>query len=104
MPNNCSKDYEAIIDHVDSVFLQGTDQDKATLREMFAVQELEHDDDAASAIVGIPFSHSRVSNKAYEQSVFTYMAVAKHSVQQQLQRVLPDVRCHRGSHSQRHGH
>lgn len=55
MPTNCSKDYEAIIDHIDSVFMEGSDEDKASLKEMFAVQDLEHDDDAASAIVGIPF-------------------------------------------------
>jgi hypothetical protein len=59
MPKNCSADYEAIIDHIDSVFMQGSDEDKTSLKEMFAVQDLDHDDDAASAIVSIsslPFS------------------------------------------------
>ncbi|KAI0133968.1 serine carboxypeptidase S28 [Xylariales sp. AK1849] len=50
MPQNCSRDYSAIIDHVDNTFLNGSQEDKDSLKEMFAVQDLDHDDDAASAI------------------------------------------------------
>ncbi|KAI0126464.1 serine carboxypeptidase S28 [Xylariales sp. AK1849] len=50
MPQNCSADYSAIIDHVDNVFVNGTDEEKVALKQMFAVEDLEHDDDAASAI------------------------------------------------------
>ncbi|KAK8099683.1 serine carboxypeptidase S28 [Apiospora kogelbergensis] len=50
MPKNCSSDYSAIIDYVDMVFTQGSSDDKAELKKMFGVDELEHDDDAASAI------------------------------------------------------
>ncbi|KAI1879336.1 hypothetical protein JX265_002290 [Neoarthrinium moseri] len=50
MPKNCSVDYEAIIDHVDNVFVNGSDEDKIALKKMFALEDLEHDDDAAVAI------------------------------------------------------
>ncbi|KAK8073220.1 hypothetical protein PG994_004119 [Apiospora phragmitis] len=50
MPKNCSSDYSTIIDHVDKTFTQGSDEDKRALKEMFAVEDLEMDNDAASAI------------------------------------------------------
>ncbi|KAF7531733.1 hypothetical protein G7054_g8596 [Neopestalotiopsis clavispora] len=50
MPQNCSHDYAAIVDYVDDTFLHGSPQDKQSLKEMFAVQDLDHDDDAAGAI------------------------------------------------------
>lgn len=50
MPKNCSLDYEAIVDHIDSVFKNGTAEEKAALKEQFLLQDLEHDDDAAVAI------------------------------------------------------
>lgn len=50
MPQNCSRDYSAIVDYVDDTFLHGSPQDKASLKDMFAVTDLDHDDDAASAI------------------------------------------------------
>lgn len=50
MPKNCSLDYEAIIDYVDSVFTNGTDDEKTALKQQFLLEDLEHDDDAAIAI------------------------------------------------------
>ncbi|ORY69115.1 serine carboxypeptidase S28 [Pseudomassariella vexata] len=50
MPKNCSKDYEAIIEHVDGVFINGSAEEKTALKQMFAVEALAHDADAASAI------------------------------------------------------
>jgi hypothetical protein len=50
MPKNCSLDFEAIIEYVDSVFTNGTDNEKAALKQQFLLQDLEHDDDAAVAI------------------------------------------------------
>ncbi|KAJ4348592.1 uncharacterized protein N0V89_009970 [Didymosphaeria variabile] len=50
MPKNCSRDYEAIIDHVDSVFRNGTEDEKAALKQQFLLEDLAHDDDAAVAI------------------------------------------------------
>lgn len=50
MPKNCSSDFEAIIDYVDSVFLNGTASEKTALKEKFALQDLKHDDDAGVAI------------------------------------------------------
>ncbi|ETS84162.1 hypothetical protein PFICI_02187 [Pestalotiopsis fici W106-1] len=50
MPKNCSLDYEAIIDYVDSVFINGTEEEKTALKQQFLLEDLEHDDDAAIAI------------------------------------------------------
>ncbi|ETS81172.1 hypothetical protein PFICI_06174 [Pestalotiopsis fici W106-1] len=50
MPRNCSHDYAAIVEHVDDIFLHGSTQEKQELKQMFAVQDLNHDDDAAGAI------------------------------------------------------
>ncbi|KAH7309745.1 endoprotease endo-Pro [Stachybotrys elegans] len=50
MPQNCSKDFSAIIDHIDKVFTRGSTKEKVALKELFGVQELDHDDDAAQSI------------------------------------------------------
>ncbi|OTB00961.1 hypothetical protein M426DRAFT_266744 [Hypoxylon sp. CI-4A] len=50
MPKNCSEDYSAIIDYVDSVFTYGTQEEQADLKELFGLQDLAHLDDAASTI------------------------------------------------------
>lgn len=50
MPQNCSADYAAVIEHVDDVFINGSDEDKVALKELFGVEALEYDDDAAQAI------------------------------------------------------
>ncbi|KAK6087654.1 serine carboxypeptidase S28 [Seiridium cupressi] len=50
MPKNCSIDYEAIVDYVDSVFINGTEDDKLALKAQFNLEDLAHDDDAAVAI------------------------------------------------------
>ncbi|KAK6084908.1 serine carboxypeptidase S28 [Seiridium cupressi] len=61
MPQNCSRDYSAIVDHVDDVFTNGSPQDKASLKAMFAVVDLDHDDDAASAITSPIFYWQEIS-------------------------------------------
>lgn len=50
MPQNCSIDYTAIVDHVDAVFINGTEEEKTALKSLFALEDLAHDDDAAVAI------------------------------------------------------
>ncbi|KAH9907082.1 putative serine peptidase [Xylariomycetidae sp. FL2044] len=50
MPQNCSKDYAAIVDYVDDVFLHGTDEEVADLKKLFNLQDLVHLDDAGTAI------------------------------------------------------
>jgi hypothetical protein len=50
MPQNCSADFSAIIDHVDDVLLTGTADEKVALKDMFGLGALEHDDDAAQSI------------------------------------------------------
>ncbi|KAI9166362.1 putative extracellular serine carboxypeptidase [Paramyrothecium foliicola] len=50
MPKNCSRDFEAIIDHVDKVLLRGSKKERKALKEQFGVAALEYDDDAAQSI------------------------------------------------------
>jgi hypothetical protein len=50
MPQNCSRDFAAVIDHVDGVLSHGSKKEKRELKTMFGVEALEHDDDAAQAI------------------------------------------------------
>ncbi|KAI0153177.1 endoprotease endo-Pro [Xylariaceae sp. FL1272] len=50
MPQNCSQDYSKIIDHVDSILLEGTDKEQDDLKKMFGLEDLSHKDDIASAI------------------------------------------------------
>ncbi|RYP51476.1 hypothetical protein DL768_003206 [Monosporascus sp. mg162] len=50
MPKNCSKDFSAIIDYVDGVFLHGSRKQKADLKRLFGLQGVRHGDDAAAAI------------------------------------------------------
>ncbi|KAI1081547.1 endoprotease endo-Pro [Whalleya microplaca] len=50
MPKNCSKDYSAIVDYVDKVFTHGSHKEKADLKQLFGLQDVQHLDDAASAI------------------------------------------------------
>ncbi|KAI1778508.1 endoprotease endo-Pro [Hypoxylon cercidicola] len=50
MPKNCSKDYAAIIEHVDTVFTHGSRKEQADLKQLFGLQDLAHVDDAAAAI------------------------------------------------------
>ncbi|KAK1589929.1 serine carboxypeptidase S28 [Colletotrichum navitas] len=50
MPKNCSRDFERIIDHVDTVLNNGTKDEIYALKEKFLMQDLAHDDDFASAL------------------------------------------------------
>lgn len=50
MPQNCSKDYTAIINHVDNVLTHGSPEEQTDLKQLFGLQDLAHLDDAAVAI------------------------------------------------------
>ncbi|KAF3058586.1 putative serine protease K12H4.7 [Daldinia childiae] len=50
MPKNCSEDYAAIIDHVDKIFTNGSQEDTASLKQLFELQDIVHLDDVAAAI------------------------------------------------------
>ncbi|KAI1466238.1 peptidase S28 [Daldinia caldariorum] len=50
MPKNCSEDYAAIINYVDKVFVNGSQNETATLKQLFGLQDLAHLDDVAAAI------------------------------------------------------
>ncbi|KAI1204686.1 endoprotease endo-Pro [Annulohypoxylon truncatum] len=50
MPKNCSKDYSAIIDHVDRVLTLGSPKEKTNLKHLFGLQDLSHNDDVGAAI------------------------------------------------------
>lgn len=86
MPQNCSHDYSAIVDYVDAVFINGSPQDKQELKEMFSLQDLEHDDDAASAITG-PISEWQTISFTSHYSLFYQMCDA-------IEGVVPGKRKH----------
>lgn len=48
MPQNCSRDFERIIDHVDEVLVSGTDDEIYALKKKFGLQDVAHKDDFAS--------------------------------------------------------
>lgn len=50
MPANCSEDFSAVIDHVDGIFLHGSEEEQADIKQMFGLQDVPHGDDAAAAI------------------------------------------------------
>ncbi|KAI1336692.1 putative serine peptidase [Xylariaceae sp. FL0016] len=50
MPHNCSKDYQAIVEHVDRVFAHGSPKEQGKLKDMFGLGTLPHIDDVAVAI------------------------------------------------------
>ncbi|EFQ31491.1 serine carboxypeptidase S28 [Colletotrichum graminicola] len=50
MPKNCSRDFERIIEHVDTVLNNGTKDEIYALKKKFLMQDLPHDDDFASAL------------------------------------------------------
>jgi len=50
MPQNCSRDFSAIIDYTDRVLQHGSRKEKEDLKAMFNLQGLEHIDDIATAI------------------------------------------------------
>ncbi len=50
MPANCSKDFSAIIDYVDGVFLHGSQKERTGLKKLFGLQDLKYGDDVAAAI------------------------------------------------------
>nr|XP_036589823.1 serine carboxypeptidase S28 [Colletotrichum truncatum]KAF6801828.1 serine carboxypeptidase S28 [Colletotrichum truncatum] len=52
MPQNCSRDFERMIDHIDNVLLSGKDDEIYQLKKKFGMQDLSHNDDFASALVG----------------------------------------------------
>ncbi|KAI1408017.1 putative serine peptidase [Hypoxylon sp. FL1857] len=48
MPKNCSKDFAAIVDHIDMVFTKGSHKEQADLKQLFGPQDLEPVDDVAA--------------------------------------------------------
>ena len=50
MAKNCSTDVSLVINHVDSVLSNGTAAEIHALKEMFGLQDLEHNDDFARYI------------------------------------------------------
>lgn len=50
MAQNCSADIEAVIAHVDDVFINGNDSAIADLKATFGLENVTHNDDAAGAL------------------------------------------------------
>lgn len=55
MPKNCSKDVNLVIEHMDSVMLTGTEDEKHELKAMFGLEDVEHDDDFMAALEWAPW-------------------------------------------------
>ncbi|KAF2501770.1 serine carboxypeptidase [Lophium mytilinum] len=55
MPKNCSKDMSLIVDHVDKIGTDGSDDQKFALKDMFGLGEVEHFQDFASALENGPW-------------------------------------------------
>ena len=67
MPANCSKDVSLVIDHIDSVFTNGSSSEQQDLKNMFGLGELEHNDDFGAAIENAPWLWQ--SNQFYASGV-----------------------------------
>ena len=50
MPKNCSADIQKVVDHVDKTLLLGQSKDKQSLKDLFGLGGVAHDDDFASAL------------------------------------------------------
>lgn len=49
MPKNCSADIEAVISHIDEVFVFGTEAQKQEIKDMFGMGDVTHLDDVAGS-------------------------------------------------------
>lgn len=68
MPKNCSTDVSLVIDHVDSILLNGTAEEVYKLKAKFGLQNLKHSDDFASALENGPWLWQ--GNQFYQNSGF----------------------------------
>ncbi|KAI1338737.1 peptidase S28 [Xylariaceae sp. FL0016] len=68
-PANCSADLSAVIDHVDSILLNGTSEEKTALKDKFMLADLE-DADFASAIENGPWTWQ--SGQFYSYPTYGY--------------------------------
>ncbi|EMC90840.1 hypothetical protein BAUCODRAFT_99497 [Baudoinia panamericana UAMH 10762] len=55
MPQNCSKDVSLVIEYVDGVLTNGTDDEVYDLKAMFGLQNVTHNDDFAVALENGPW-------------------------------------------------
>ncbi|KIW04563.1 uncharacterized protein PV09_04314 [Verruconis gallopava] len=55
MPKNCSKDISLVIDHIDAIGRDGTEEQQKNLQKMFGLEDLEHYDDFASSLENGPW-------------------------------------------------
>jgi hypothetical protein len=68
MAKNCSSDVSLVIDHIDSVLLNGTDSEIFSLKKSFGLEDLEHNDDFAAALQNGPWLWQ--SNQFYRSGGF----------------------------------
>jgi hypothetical protein len=68
MAKNCSSDVSLVIDHIDSVLLNGTDSEIHSLKQSFGLEDLEHNDDFAAALQNGPWLWQ--SNQLYRSGGF----------------------------------
>ena len=56
MPKNCSKDVSLVIEYIDEVLTTGSVANKTSLKTMFGLQDLEHDDDFGAVLENGPWA------------------------------------------------
>jgi len=68
MSQNCSKDVSLVIDYMDNILVNGTQDEIHTLKSRFGLESLQHNDDFMSALANGPFEWQ--GNQFYENTGF----------------------------------
>ncbi len=50
MPKNCSSDVQAVISHVDEVLSTGTKEEQQSLKDLFGLGNITHNDDVSGGL------------------------------------------------------
>jgi hypothetical protein len=72
MAKNCSTDVSLVVDYMDSVILNGTESEIKSLKTMFGLQDLEHNDDFLSALQNGPWSWQSLDFYSDDQTFFEF--------------------------------
>ncbi|KAF2716554.1 serine carboxypeptidase [Polychaeton citri CBS 116435] len=55
MPKNCSKDVGLVIDHLDDILTNGSEEEVTELKKLFLMEDVEHNDDFMGALENGPW-------------------------------------------------
>ncbi|EGP89515.1 serine carboxypeptidase [Zymoseptoria tritici IPO323] len=68
MPKNCSQDVSLVIDHMDNILINGTEDEAKELKALFGLQDVSHNDDFMAALENGPWLWQ--GNQFYNTSGF----------------------------------